>query len=156
MLEYIQAASGEHYKAAALLFIEYAEWLNINLSFQQFEEELLQLQCMYSMPHGGIILCRDKKVFIGCVGIRKITDEIAELKRMFVLPAYQGKGIGHEMLNQALLLAKKCGYQTVRLDTLNTMLPAMNLYKKNGFKEINAYYNNPIDTVVYFEKQLPD
>jgi len=156
MCEYIQAVSQEHYQAAAFLFKEYAEWLNINLSFQHFDEELQQLQNMYTLPHGGIILCRDKHIFIGCVGIRKITEEIAELKRMYVLPAYQGKGIGNEILNQALLLAKKCGYNTVRLDTLKTMLPAMNLYSKNGFKEINAYYHNPIDTVVYFEKYLPD
>lgn len=156
MREFIQASSHEHYQAAAILFKEYAASLHINLSFQHFDEELQQLQNMYSLPHGGIILCRDKNIFIGCVGIRKNTEEIAELKRMYVLPTYQGKSIGNEMLNQALLFAKKCRYKSVRLDTLNTMLPAMNLYRKNGFKEINAYYHNPIDTVVYFEKKLPD
>ena len=156
MHEYIQASSREHYQAAAILFKEYAASLHINLNFQHFEEELQQLQNMYALPQGGIILWRKKNDFIGCVGIRKITEEVAELKRMYVLPAYRGNGIGNEILNHALLLAKNCGYKSVRLDTLNTMLPAMNLYRKNGFKEINAYYHNPIDTVVYFEKLLPD
>ena len=51
----------------------------------------------------------------------------------------------------ALQLARDCGYKKVKLDTLNTMLPAMELYKKYGFKEIPAYYHNPNATAVYFE-----
>lgn len=154
MLNYLRASSDEHYQAASNLFALYASGLHINLDFQHFENELLQLKIMYSLPEGGIILCKNQDTFIGCVGIRKITDEVAELKRMFVLPGYQGKGIGNDLLQEAILLAKDCSYQSVKLDTLNTMQPAMNLYKKNGFIEIDAYYHNPIDTAVYFEKKL--
>lgn len=154
MREYIIASSEEQMNAATALFKLYAQWLGIDLGFQHFEEELLELKEMYAPNIGGIILCRQDNEFIGCVGIRKLTEGTAELKRMFVIPNYQGKGIGNEMLKEALILAKKCGYSSLKLDTLNTMLPAMNLYKKNGFVEIAAYYYNPIDTTVYFEKQL--
>ena len=154
MFEFIIANSDENYQQAARLFEAYAAWLNIDLGFQHFEAELLQLKKMYAAPDGGIILCKNGDEYIACVGIRKLSDSEGELKRMFVLTKYQGKGIGDELLNQALLLAKHCGYDSVKLDTLNTMTPAMKLYEKNGFKQIAAYYHNPIDTAVYFEKKI--
>jgi putative acetyltransferase len=154
MMEYSTAHITDEYAAAAQLFREYAAAININLDFQHFDEELDELQQMYAPPLGGIILCRDAEKCIACVGVRWQADEVAELKRMFVQPTYQGKGIGAVLLRKALALAMQCGYKKIRLDTLNTMLPAMALYKKHGFYEIPAYYHNPIPTVVYFEKEL--
>jgi putative acetyltransferase len=151
MDSYIIAATAEEYKIAATLFKEYSGWLNIDLSFQLFDEELVSLKTMYAAPSGGIVLCKVENGFIGCVGIRKIDDDIAELKRMFIQPAYQKRGIGKILLDKAIGLAEKLGYKTIRLDTLNYMTAAINLYKKRGFYEIPAYYYNPNDTAVYFE-----
>lgn len=154
MIDYILATTKEEYNAAAVLFREYAAWLNIDLCFQNFEAELLQLDSMYASPVGGIILCREENEYIGCVGIRKIDDETAEMKRMWVKTGHHGKGIGSELLNRALQLAKDCGYKKIRLDTLNTMAPAISLYRKNGFAEIAPYYHNPDERALYFEKLL--
>jgi putative acetyltransferase len=154
MTGYLQVKTAEEYIAAAQLFAEYAAWLNIDLSFQHFEEELQQLKIMYGAPAGGIILCRVNNNFAGCVAIRKITADIAELKRMYVQPAQQHKGIGKKLLAEAVLLAKNCNYSCIRLDTLSNMTPAINLYKSHGFYEIPAYYKNPVATAVYFEKLL--
>jgi putative acetyltransferase len=154
MKEFITANTGKEYAAAALLFSEYAAAININLDFQHFDDELKTLQQMYAAPEGGIILCRHKEAYIACVAVRKIKEEVAELKRMFVQPQYQGKGIGKMLLEKSLALARQCGYKKIRLDTLNYMQPAIKLYKANGFYEIPAYYHNPIATAVYFEKEL--
>lgn len=154
MLDFIMVMSDEEYTIAVSLFKEYAAWLNVDLSFQDFDKELEGLKSMYALPFGGIILCKHEQKYIGCVAVRKITVDIAEIKRMYVLPAWQGKGIGNELLVHSINLAVKCGYSYVRLDTLNTMYPAINLYKKNGFVQIEAYYKNPISTAVYFEKQI--
>jgi len=151
MTDYIPADTAAAYTHAARLFKEYALWLNIDLAFQHFDEELQELQTMYGAPHGGIILCKINGECIGCVGIRKINKETAELKRMFVQQGFQGRGIGKELLDKAIELARSLGYKTIRLDTLNYMQPAINLYKKAGFYEIPAYYNNPNTTAVYFE-----
>lgn len=148
------AHNNEMYNAAAKLFSEYAEWLGIDLSFQHFENELNGLEAMYSAPNGGIILCKENDQFIACVAVRRIDDTTAELKRMYVQPAYQGKGIASRLLENALQLAKDLGYSSVRLDTLDNMTPAIQLYKKYGFYEIPAYYHNPIGNAVYFEKLL--
>lgn len=154
MPEIIKATTEEHFSAAVNLFTEYAEWLNIDLSFQHFDEELSSVQSMYNNDAGGIILVKEAGTYIACVAVRKSEPSIAELKRMYVRPAFQQKGIGKQLLDAALALAKSCGYQKIRLDTLNTMLPAMKLYTDNGFYEIPAYYFNPEKTAVYFEKEL--
>ncbi len=154
MGEVIIANTEQEYKAAAELFHQYADWLNIDLSFQHFNKEMESLEVMYSLPFGAILLYRHENIYKGCVGIRAINSEMAELKRMFVLPSQQHKGIGNTLLKAALEITKGMGYKSIRLDTLKTMTPAINLYKKYGFIEIPAYYFNPNDTAVYFEKSL--
>jgi ribosomal protein S18 acetylase RimI-like enzyme len=154
MPEYVNVKTAEEYAASSSLFREYAAWLDIDLSFQKFEEELHVLGSMYAPPVGGIILSKNENDFSGCIAIRKIDKDTAELKRMYVKPAFQHKGIGTGLLNEAIQLAIKYGYKKIRLDTLSNMTPAIELYKENGFYEIPAYYYNPEKTAVYFEKIL--
>ena len=154
MQQLIIATTKAEYEAAAGLFIEYAKWLGIDLGFQHFDEEIQELETMYAAPQGGIILCKQGHDYIGCVAIRKLTDDIAELKRMYVQPQYQKMGIGKKILERSLQLAKEINYSIIHLDTLSNMLPAINLYKQYGFNEIAPYYYNPNATAVYFEKRL--
>ncbi len=154
MLQYLTVYTIEEYAAAAKLFSEYAAWLNVDLSFQKFSDELQDLKTMFSTEKGGIVLCKNDSEYIGCVAVRKITNEVAELKRMYVQPAHQNKGVGKKLLEAAIIIAQNCNYKFIRLDTLNTMLPAIHFYKKNGFYTINSYYNNPIETAIYFERKI--
>lgn len=154
MFEYIFVQSEEEYNHAAKLFKEYAAWLKIDLSFQSFEEELRILKKMYAPPKGTIILCKSEFNYIASVAVRPKENDVAELKRMFVQPMYQHNGIGQTLLNKSIEFAKNAGYTKIRLDTLDTMIPAMELYQKNNFYKIPAYYHNPEPTAVYFEKLL--
>ncbi len=154
MPEFIRVNTREEYGVAAELFREYALEIGIDLGFQDFEQELLELNTMYAKPQGGIILCRVEEDFVACVAIRKQADGIAELKRMYVRPEFQNLGIGRILMERAIELAKELGYEKIRLDTLDTMLPAIHLYKTYGFTEIPAYYHNPISNAVYFERAL--
>ena len=153
MTECILATSDRDYQAAAVLFKEYAAWLNIDLCFQGFDHEISDLKKMYGNK-GGIILYQTEGQFVACVAIRKMNDEIAELKRMYVKPAFQKQGLGNMLLEKAFLLAKELDYTLLRLDTLDHMLPAIALYKKYDFYEIPAYYHNPENNALYFEKKL--
>lgn len=154
MAELVFARSDDEYEEAAILFKEYAAWLNIDLSFQKFDQELKHLKEMYAAPMGSIILYKAANEYAGCIAIRRFEEEIAEVKRMYVKPAYRNKGIAAALLDKVIIAAKAFGYKKIRLDTLNTMLAAMKLYKKNGFYEIPAYYFNPEKNAVYFEKLL--
>ena len=73
---------------------------------------------------------------------------------MYIKPNYRRKGIGQKLVDLLCEKAKQNGYYLMRLDTLDSMLPALHLYRSNGFKDIAAYYHNPNDGVVYMEKQL--
>lgn len=154
MPDYVKAATKEDYEAAVSLFEEYARWLNIDLCFQHFSEELAQISSIYASPSGGIILAKAGNVYIGCAGIRRIDDSVAELKRMYVKPAFQQQGIGKALLQETLALAESLQYNKVRLDTLSRLVPAITLYRQYGFYDIPAYYHNPEKTVIYLEKQL--
>jgi GNAT superfamily N-acetyltransferase len=154
MLEYIVVNTESEYQAAAKLFVEYALWLNIDLSFQHFDQELIHIKEMYAPPAGTIILCKNENDFIASVAVRPINKEIAEFKRMFVKTAFHRNGIGQSLLDLAFDFTKKSGYKKIRLDTLDNMIPAMSLYQKNGFYTIPAYYFNPEPNAVYFEKEV--
>jgi ribosomal protein S18 acetylase RimI-like enzyme len=154
MSSFITATTANDYAAAQEMFRAYAKAININLDFQHFEEELTDLPKMYSLPQGGIILAKDQESVVGCVAIRRINEREGELKRMYVAPEYQNKGFGKTLLQKALMLARECNYEKVKLDTLNYMSAAIHLYQQAGFYEIPPYYPNPISTAVYFEIEI--
>jgi putative acetyltransferase len=154
MSSFLTATTASEYAAAGDMFRAYAAAININLDFQHFEEELSDLSKMYSPPQGGIILASDHESVIGCVAIRRINESEGELKRMYVSPEYQNKGFGKILLQKALMLARECNYEKVKLDTLNYMSAAIYLYQQAGFYEIPPYYSNPISTAVYFEIEI--
>jgi len=154
MLKYIQPKNELQFNDAINLFSEYASSLNISLAFQNFSDELKIIQNMYGSPNGCLIIVYDDNKAIACAAYRKIGEDIAELKRMYIQPSYRGLKIGKTLLEMLCKLAFDNGYTKMRLDTLDTMLPAIGLYKKNGFYEISAYYHNPNEGVVYMEKQL--
>ena len=154
MTSYYLAETDHDYEVASALFQEYAASIKIDLDFQHFDEELNELKKMYAKPFGGIILAKLEDEIIGCVAIRKINPETGELKRMFIKPRFQNKGIGKFLLEEAFHLARECNYTILKLDTLNYMHPAIHLYKQAGFYETAPYYYNPITTAIYFEKKL--
>ncbi len=154
MPEYILATTKKEYKVAAKLFEEYANWLQIDLCFQNFAKELEELPIMYAHNVGGIFLCKIDEVFIGCAAIRKIDSTICELKRMWVQLPYQKLGIGEKLLQECIALAYQLNYTEIRLDTLQRLKPAIQLYKKYNFVETEGYYKNPNKDVVYMKLLL--
>jgi ribosomal protein S18 acetylase RimI-like enzyme len=148
------AHTDDEFEDARNLYIQYANSLDIDLSFQNFDTELNSLEEQYSVPHGAIVLAYKDETPVGCVGIRAHAPGIAELKRMFVHPVYRRYKIGIKLLNLALETAVKLNYTFIRLDTLPSMIPAINLYRSMGFYDIPPYRFNPVEGAVYMEKKL--
>ena len=139
---------------AKKLIIEYNQWLNLDLSFQNIDDELINFPKKYEQPEGSFIIAKDNNFVVGCVGIRNIGNKICEMKRLFVNDNYKGKGIGKTLVVKIIEEAKIKKYEIMRLDTVKTMEAALNIYYKIGFYEIEPYYNNPYSDVVYLEKIL--
>ena len=136
------------------LFCEYQEWLGIDLCFQDFEKELAALPGSYAPPKGAIFLAIENSEIVGCVGIRPRMENEAELKRLYVRPNSQGRGIGKQLFHAAMSKTKAIGYTSIVLDTLPNMLVAKSLYIDYGFKAIPAYYKNPEEGVEYYRYEF--
>lgn len=149
-----EVVSEQDVLTARRLFKEYAEWLGIDLSFQSFDEELASLPEPYSRPLGFILLAEHRNVVAGCIGLRPIDRDIGEIKRLYVVQAHRGHGIGRCLIEATITESKKVGYARLRLDTLAAMKTAQRLYEDLGFKPIAPYYHNPIEGTEYLELTL--
>lgn len=149
------ATSHEQIETIRSLFIEYQQWLNFSLCFQGFDKELAELPGKYALPHGRLYLAEHDGAIAGCIALRPMDDEgVCEMKRLFVREEFRRKKIGKLLVDTILADARVIGYRTMRLDTLQRMETARALYKKLGFVVIPAYYNNPMEEVVYMELKL--
>lgn len=155
MTAIIQVTSPAHVEEARRLFAEYALSLDIDLSFQGFEEELAALPGEYVPPLGALLLALAGEDAVGCVALRPIEPpRVAELKRLYVAPAGRGKGIGLALTQAAIEAARTAGYESIRLDTLRTMDAAQRMYERLGFRDIAAYRYNPDESARYLELEL--
>ncbi len=154
MLEIKQVTSKERIEQASELFKEYSNYLNIDLEFQNFNEELESLPGDYSLPEGCLLLAFYKNKLAGCVALRKFDEGMCEMKRLYVRSGYRGKGIGKALAKQILNIARKLGYTHMRLDTLPFMKEAITLYLSLGFKEIVSYRYNPYEGAKFYELKL--
>jgi len=136
------------------LFEEYAAELGHDLCFQGFAKELETLPGSYARPDGRRLLASVKDKTAGCVGLRRLDPEVCEMKRLYVRPAYRGLGAGRMLAEAIVAEAGSAGYQRMRLDTLSTMVGALAVYRKLGFRDIAPYRDNPIPGVVYLELEL--
>jgi ribosomal protein S18 acetylase RimI-like enzyme len=154
MLEIRPATSAEEVETARRLFREYADGLGVDLSFQNFDEELATLPGDYAPPDGRLLLAWDGTEAAGCVAMRRFAEGIAEMKRLYVRLAWRGTGLGRTLAEAIIAEAHAIGYATLRLDTLPTMTTAQHLYRALGFQEIAAYRANPIHGSSYMELML--
>jgi ribosomal protein S18 acetylase RimI-like enzyme len=150
-MKIIQAESKAHIVKAKELFLEYAKSLDFELCFQDFDKELDGLPGFYSPPEGRLYLAELNGEITGCIALRKLEDEICEMKRLYVKPQYRGNLIGKILVEKLIEESKIIGYKRIRLDTVPAMHSAQKLYKSIGFYEIRPYRLNPVPGAVYME-----
>ncbi len=136
------------------LFLEYAQSLNIDLEFQDFEAEFKALPGKYGPPDGALILALVDNKSAGCIALRKISESICEMKRLYVRDDYRGLGIGKKLITMIIDEASKLNYHYIRLDTLPMMNKAQALYESFGFYDIDQYIYNPIKGARFMELNL--
>jgi ribosomal protein S18 acetylase RimI-like enzyme len=177
MLCIISAETREGVEQASVLFREYAASLGVDLSFQNFEQELASLPGDYAPPDGRLFLAvlgdapsrelgspsstsstsftsSTSPSVVGCIALRKIDGETCEMKRLYVRPEFRGHGAGRALARAVIAAAREIGYRRMRLDTLPQMTEAQALYRALGFREIPPYRHNPIVGSRYFELTL--
>ncbi|MEP6825883.1 MAG: GNAT family N-acetyltransferase [Ramlibacter sp.] len=151
-------ASGEELAALREIIAEYAQGLGIDLCFQQFDQELLELPGEYAAPRGALLLATVDGAVAGCCALRPLDaadyPNAAEMKRLYVRRAFRGLGLGRQLAEAILDAARQSGYACVLLDTLDDMEAARALYEELGFHDIPPYYHNPIAGAHYLKADL--
>ncbi len=140
--------------AVRALFTEYVEMLDVDLTFQNYDEEFASLPGKYAPPDGALYIVKWGGEAAGCVALRRFDESRCELKRMYVRPAFRGFGLGKMLVEKAISTAREIGYAWMLLDTKRTLEHAIALYKTLGFVEIPPYYNNPFPNVIYMQRDL--
>jgi putative acetyltransferase len=148
------AVGGEDVAAVRVLFEEYAREIETDLCFQGFAAELASLPGKYAPPRGRLLLAEAEGAPAGCVALRELDAATAEMKRLFVRPAWRSTGLGRRLVDAILAEAAAIGYQRLRLDTLPRMRAAIAMYRGLGFHEIEPYYPNPVPGALFLERAL--
>ena len=149
-----EAVRAEDFAAARVLFREYAAELAVDLCFQGFAAELDTLAQMYGPPGGCLILAQQAGEYVGCIGVRRLSAEVCEMKRLYVRSTARSGGLGRRLAQAAIDAAQGIGYRRMVLDTLASMAAARVLYATLGFTPIPAYYKNPMPGVMYMALEL--
>ncbi|MCJ1397633.1 hypothetical protein MMC11_000829 [Xylographa trunciseda] len=164
------ARSPSSIHTASTLFAAYAASLDISLDFQSFSTELATLPGAYAPPLGEILLAHDVAgTPLGCIALRPLRPSFShqpspetprdgqpccELKRLYVVPAGRGLGIGKMLVEAALRVAEEKGYWEVRLDTLPDMVAARRLYESMRFERTEAYHGTLVEGLIFMGRSL--
>jgi GNAT superfamily N-acetyltransferase len=163
---------------AATLFATYAASIAdqaASLAHQGFDGELRALPGKYAHPGGRIYLVHPRADAadasglggtvhagaVGCGAIRPLSlvDAAAdattvEIKRMFIIPAFRGRGLAGELLDAMLADARAIGYRRAVLDTSVSMHAAIGLYTSRGFVPCPPYNDDPDPDTRWFARAL--
>lgn len=154
MIEIRPATLPDDLPVVQRLFREYADGIGVDLCFQDFDTELATLPGKYAPPSGRLLLAWRGDEPVGCVALRKVSDDTAEMKRLYVRPGVRGARLGRQLAERICAEARDAGYARICLDTLPTMEAAIALYRSLGFEPTEPYVFNPVPGALFLARAL--
>src|SRR6267378_6505501 len=151
MANIVHATQPSEIAAVGALFAEYARAVNAPCCFAGLERELATLPGEYAPPAGRLFLALEAS---GCVALRPLDADTAEMKRLYVRLAYRGQGLGRALAEAAIAAARQTGCRRMVLDTLPIMSEAIALYRSLDFKEVAPYLAAPTPGAVCYQLRL--
>ena len=107
----------------------------------------------FAGDYGRFLVVRHRGQPVACGGVKRLDDRTGEIKRLYVVPEYRGRGIGRELLESLESVARRFGWEAVRLDTGDNQEAALKLFTSSGYVAIDDYNANPYARY-WFEKSL--
>ena len=168
MVKILIANQDQHTQPIRALFWEYLQWANakveenFGVSFDiasMLEEDMNTLE-KFMPPKGRLLLGYVEGLPMGIACLKTLTDQMGEVKRMYVRPQARNRGLGRALLDQLLEEARQIGCERIRLDSARFMTEAHRLYRARGFQEIEAYEGSEIpkefqENWIFMERKLP-
>ena len=153
-IQFRQVESEEQKEQAGALIREYLEWLNeriwqdygIEFDVEAMVQSDLSDPDKFHPPDGRFYLAYygDQAAGVGC--LKNLEEGVGEVQRMYVPPAFRGKGIGRAMVNRLIHDARSVGYRQLKLESLEFLNSAHSLYQSVGFREISPYADNSMES----------
>jgi GNAT superfamily N-acetyltransferase len=106
-----------------------------------------------SPPGGAFVVGFDDGAPVCCGGVKALSDDACEIKKMFVVQEARGRGVARELLEELERLARGLGYEIARLDTGPRQMRAQRMYERAGYEAIENFNANPVATF-FGEKRL--
>ena len=141
----IRRASPDELDAVRELFRDYGEFVGSPICFERFEREIASLPGEYIC----VLVAEESGQLAGCAALRNIGDGVGEMKRLYVRPEFQGRGLGRLLTERIIEEARDSGHRLLRLDTLPVMGSALALYRSLGFREVLPYGGNPPEAICF-------
>jgi ribosomal protein S18 acetylase RimI-like enzyme len=160
MLEIIAATTDEDIEIVKGLLEEYlSSMLELDgpVHIKEVEAHKQQMNNpgdYFRPPDGCLLVAKYKKESAGCVALRKLNNDICEMKRLYVKPEFRGLKIGRELAERVIEQARRIGYERIRIHTITALERANRLYKSLGFNEIDPYEDTPREDAVFMELRL--
>ena len=146
---------------------EYLQWAKarvneeygINVDVKSMLDQTMRELDKFLPPYGRLLIAEYEGQVVGLACMRRIREDIGEIKRMYVRPAFRRKGMGRALLEALIAAAREIGYPRIRLDSTRFMVEAHSLYRSIGFQEIEPYPESEIPEEfqqhwIFMEKQL--
>ncbi len=150
----IRPATDTDLPALRALLEDYVAWLDVDLTFQDFQSEYRTLPGDYAPPRGRLLAASVSGRVRAMIALRPIDEATCEMKRLYVSPDARGLGLGRALVLRVVNEARAIGYRVIRLDTLPQMGDAQSLYSRLGFRDIEPYYDSPISGTRFMEMTL--
>lgn len=152
MIKIVSAQSGEALEHLISLAQEYVTWMTAEIrqrypdldltefaTEHEYEDVRKKFPGEHTPPDGCLFIALSDEKVSGCVALGRLTDDICEMRTLFVRPQFRGSGVGKQLALASLEAARTLRYSRVRLDTLAFMEGAQRLYHSLGFYDIDAY-----------------
>ena len=123
---------------------EYVAWLGMDLSYRGFEAEMADFDRTYTLPGGTFFLAQCGAETAGCAGLLRHDGAVAELKRVFVRPAFRGRDLGRRLVEAVIGKARALGFERLILDAVPPTTHAQRLYARMGFEEKAPFYDGAV------------
>ncbi|RIX40977.1 MAG: GNAT family N-acetyltransferase [Rhodocyclales bacterium GT-UBC] len=133
---------------------EYIAWLDMDLSYRGFADEMAGFDRLFTLPSGLFLIAREAGQIAGCVGLLRHDKATAEVKRLYVRPAFRGRQLGEALIHRLIAQARQLGFRRLILDAVPQTTVAQVLYERLGFTEIAPYYPNPVTGTRFFSLPL--
>ena len=155
MIEIIAATREPYVSAVRALFEAFGVLPEVDVGcLGDYRAEIDGLPGAYAPPTGVLLLAEADGEAAGCVALRRLDAETAEMKRFYVAPAFRRHGIGRRLVVALLAQAEALGYRRVYLETLPAMVAARALYAAFGFRELGPLHTPHVANAICMQVEL--